>query len=382
MPAPILNAQLKGRDQAAQEIAAEGFDAVLAPEPVEIVPSEMVAGAEAQGTRLRFGLQLSSFAGGQDAVSFADRIAEAAALAEAVGFTSLWVMDHMIQIPQVGRRWEDLPESWTTLAWLAGRTRTIRLGTLVTGVTLRNPAHLAKIVATLDVLSGGRVICGLGLAWWEWEHRLYGWPFPPTARALRPARRHPATPAGHVGSRIATVRGRVLQVPETLCYPRPLQDHVPILVGGSGEKTTLRLAARHANACNLFGNPETVARKRAILERHCADAGRDPAEVRVTHLSTAIVAESRRQVTAAVRTAPAGRVSTRAGCGSVGGGNGRRPDRAVQPPGPSRRRDGHRRLARHFYPRRPGSLRSGDRQFRRAPALETVVTGPYSGGNS
>ncbi len=300
VPAPILNAQLKGRDQTAQEIAAEGFDAVLAPEPVEIVPSEMVAGAEAQGTRLRFGLQLSSFAGGQDAVSFADRIAEAAALAEAVGFTSLWVMDHMIQIPQIGRRWEDLPESWTTLAWLAGRTRTIRLGTLVTGVTLRNPAHLAKIVATLDVLSGGRVICGLGLAWWEWEHRLYGWPFPPTARRsalledtlqLLPVMWGPGSPP---------FAGRVLQVPETLCYPRPLQDHVPILVGGSGEKTTLRLAARHANACNLFGNPETVARKRAILERHCADAGRDPAEVRVTHLSTAIVAESRRQVTAAV----------------------------------------------------------------------------------
>ena len=236
----------------------------------------MVARAGAQGTRLRFGLQLSSFAGGSGAVSFADRLAEAAALAEAVGFTSLWVMDHMIQIPQVGRRWEDLPESWTTLAWLAGRTRTIRLGTLVTGVTLRNPAHLAKIVATLDVLSGGRAICGLGLAWWEWEHRLYGWSFPSAAQRyalledtlrLLPVMWGPGSPP---------FEGRVLQVPETLCYPRPLQDHVPILVGGSGEKTTLRLAARYADACNLFGDPETVARKRAILERHCADAGRDP----------------------------------------------------------------------------------------------------------
>ena len=179
------------------------------PEPVEIVPAEMVSherGAQRQA-RLRFGLQLSSFAGGSAAARFADRLAEAAALAEAVGFTSLWVMDHMVQIPQVGRRWEDLPESWTTLAWLAARTRTIRLGTLVTGVTLRNPAHLAKIVATLDVLSGGRAICGLGLAWWEWEHRLYGWSFPPTARALRPARGHPAAAAGHVGSGLAAVQG-------------------------------------------------------------------------------------------------------------------------------------------------------------------------------
>ncbi len=101
--------------------------------------------------------------------------------------------------------------------------------------------------------------------------------------------------------------GRMLKVAETLCYPRPLQDHVPILVGGSGEKTTLLLAARYADACNLFGDPETVARKRAILERHCADAGRDPAEVRVTHLSTAVVADSRREVGAAIeRLRPAG----------------------------------------------------------------------------
>src|SRR6202021_4269497 len=104
---------------------------------------------------------VSSFGGGgAGAGSLAERLAETASVAEAVGFTSLWVMDHMVQIPQVGRPWEDMPESWTTLAWLAAKTRTIRLGTLVTGVTLRNPAHVAKIVATLDVLSGGRVICG------------------------------------------------------------------------------------------------------------------------------------------------------------------------------------------------------------------------------
>ena len=136
-------------------------------------------------------------------------------------------MDHMVQIPQVGRRWEDLPESWTTLAWLAARTRTIRLGTLVTGVTLRNPAHLAKIVATLDVLSGGRAICGLGLAWWEWEHQLYGWPFPATADRyalledtlqLLPVMWGPGSPP---------FAGRTLKVAETICYPRPVQEHVP-----------------------------------------------------------------------------------------------------------------------------------------------------------
>jgi len=95
------------------------------------------------------------------------------------GFTSLWLMDHVIQIPQVGREWEDMLESHTTLGFLAGVTERIRLGTLVTGITYRNIAHLAKIVATLDVLSGGRAMCGIGAAWFEREHRLYGWEFPP-----------------------------------------------------------------------------------------------------------------------------------------------------------------------------------------------------------
>ena len=146
LPAPVLTAQLKARDAAAGDLITEGFGAVFRPEPVDVVPSEMAAGGGSRPARLRFGLQLSSFPAGAGG-ALADRVAEAASLAEAVGFTSLWVMDHMVQIPQVGRRWEDLPESWTTLAWLAGRTSSIRLGTLVTGVTLRKPAHLAKLWA-------------------------------------------------------------------------------------------------------------------------------------------------------------------------------------------------------------------------------------------
>ena len=202
----------------------------------------------------------------------AARLGEAAAIAEAVGFSSLWVMDHVVQIPQVGRPWDDMLESWTTLAWLAARTTTIRVGPLVTGVTLRNPAHLAKIVATLDVLSGGRAICGLGLAWWEWEHHLYGWSFPPAADRyalledtlkLLPVMWGPGSPP---------FAGRVLKIDEALCYPRPLQEHVPILLGGGGEKTTLRLAARYADACNLFGDagsrrPASVPSSNAIARR-------------------------------------------------------------------------------------------------------------------
>ena len=307
VPAKALTGQISALADALAALPSEGFDAVhRGDEPAEIVPAEMVTAGPASARQwadpaaLRFGLQVSSFAAADPAPPLAERLAEAASVAEAVGFSSLWLMDHVVQIPQVGRPWEDIPESWTTLAWLAARTQRIRLGTLVTGVTLRNPAHLAKIVATLDVLSGGRAICGLGLAWWEWEHRTYGWPFPPTGARydlledtleLLPLMWGPGSPP---------YEGRVLKIPEALCYPRPLQEHVPILVGGSGERRTLRLAARLADACNVFGTPETVARKVEALHRHCADAGRDPDQVKVTHLSTATVAPTRRELAAIV----------------------------------------------------------------------------------
>ena len=164
-------------------------------------------------------------------------------------------MDHFLQIPQIGREWEDMLESYTTLGYLAGVTGRVTLGTLVTGITYRNLAHLAKIVATLDVLSGGRAVCGLGAAWFEREHRLYGWDFPPRreryalledALELLPLMWGPGAPR---------FEGRTVTVDEAICYPRPLQERIPILVGGSGERRTLRLVARHADACNLFGDP-------------------------------------------------------------------------------------------------------------------------------
>jgi alkanesulfonate monooxygenase SsuD/methylene tetrahydromethanopterin reductase-like flavin-dependent oxidoreductase (luciferase family) len=139
------------------------------------------------------------------------------------------------------------------------------------------------------VLSGGRAICGLGAAWFEREHRAYGWQFPPLkdryalledALQLLPLLWGPGAPA---------FEGRTLTIPEAICYPRPLQEHVPILVGGSGEKKTLRLVAQYADACNLFGDAATVAHKVDVLHGHCKDVDRDPADIQVTHLSTALV---------------------------------------------------------------------------------------------
>jgi len=157
---------------------------------------------------------------------------------------------------------------------------------LVTGITYRNLAHLGKIVATLDVLSGGRAMCGLGAAWFEREHHLYGFAFPPARRRydlledaleLLPLLWGPGAPAFH---------GRTTDVPEAVCYPRPLQARIPILVGGGGERRTLRLVAQHADACNLFGDPAMVRHKIEVLHRHCADVDRDPHEITVTQLST------------------------------------------------------------------------------------------------
>jgi alkanesulfonate monooxygenase SsuD/methylene tetrahydromethanopterin reductase-like flavin-dependent oxidoreductase (luciferase family) len=198
-------------------------------------------------------------------------------------------MDHFLQIPQVGREWQDMLESYTTLAYLAGVTSRIRLGTLVTGIGYRSLPHLAKIVATLDVLSGGRAMCGLGTGWWEREHELYGAGL--SSRAERYARLEDALELLPLmwGPGSPRFEGRTTTVEEAICYPRPLQERIPLLVGGSGERRTLRLVVRHADACNLFGDAATVRRKVAVLREHCSAEGRDPASIRVSHLASARV---------------------------------------------------------------------------------------------
>jgi F420-dependent oxidoreductase-like protein len=295
VPGKVVTAQLAEAAGASEALAAEGFAGVHRAEPVQLVPPAFVAALDAAARQdedpmtLEFGLQVSRFGWPGHPATTARTLADVARAAEEAGFTSLWVMDHFVQIPQVGREWDDMLESHTTLGYLAGVTERIRLGTLVTGITYRNIAHLAKIVATLDVLSGGRALCGIGAAWFEREHRLYGWELPPLAERfarledaleLLPLMWGPGSPA---------FEGRTTRVSETVCYPRPLQERIPILVGGSGERRTLRLVARHADACNLFGDPDTVRRKVAVLREHCAAEGRDPAAVTVTHLAPARV---------------------------------------------------------------------------------------------
>ena len=300
IPADVLTAQLRAWARVRESLPDEGYAAVLSPRPVRIVPTAFTAAPAAvlrqrdQPTGLRFGLHLAAYPW---RTATADRLREIAAAAEDAGFDALYVMDHFRQIPQIGRPWEDFLESYTTLAYLAACTTRVRLGALVTGVTYRNVAHLGKIVATLDVLSGGRAICGLGLAWFKDEHVAYGWDFPPVAEryALMEDALRLLPVLWGPGNR--AFQGEVLAVPDTTCYPRPVQDHVPIIVGGGGERRTLRLAARYADAANVFGDAATLRHKAAVLREHCAEAGR---EVALTHLSTALVGADDEQVAALV----------------------------------------------------------------------------------
>jgi F420-dependent oxidoreductase-like protein len=298
VPSKVVTAQLRDVAAVGEALRAEAFAGVHEPGPVRLVPPAFLAAPEAVARQrdnprvLAFGLQVSRFDFAGHPATTGTTLADVARTAEEVGFQTLWVMDHFIQIPQVGREWEDMLDSHTTLAYLAGATERLRLGTLCTGITYRNIAHLAKIVATLDVLSGGRAECGIGAAWFEREHRLYGWEFPSLAE--RYARLEDALELLPLmwGKGAPAFEGRTITVPEAICYPRPLQERIPILVGGSGERRTLQLVARHADACNLFGPPDTVRRKLAVLHEHCATEGRDPAEVTVTHLAPARVVEA------------------------------------------------------------------------------------------
>jgi F420-dependent oxidoreductase-like protein len=237
---------------------------------------------------MKVGLQICSFTwpGGPEAI--APTLARIARQADDVGFDSIWVMDHFFQIRGVGKVEEPMLEGMTTLGFLAAHTARARLGLMVGGVHYRDPGLWVKATTTLDVLSGGRAWLGIGAAWNEDESRSLGFRFPPLGErfeqledTLRMAHDmwtgERGTEAALDGHHLHATR--LLNSPQALSRPR-----IPIMVGGGGEKKTLRLVARYADACNVFGSPEAIARKYAILDAHCAAVGRDPAEIERTTL--------------------------------------------------------------------------------------------------
>ena len=288
IPPKVLDSQITRYSETRPALEDEGFAAVYAADVVTPVALGSWSADQVSPTRrLRFGLQVSNFEWGE--VSTPDTLAAIARRAEAAGFESLWLMDHFRQIPQVGPAWTDMLEAYTTLAWLAGVTDTIKLGALVTGLTYRNVGLLAKIIATLDVLSEGRAICGIGAGWFKQEHEAFGYVYPPDKERLDLLEDALQALPIFWGAGAKSFEGKVVSIPEALAYPRPVQEHIPILVGGSGEKRTLKLVAQYADACNLMGGPDDVRHKLAVLHAHCEAVGRARGEIEVTHLSPTFV---------------------------------------------------------------------------------------------
>jgi F420-dependent oxidoreductase-like protein len=238
---------------------------------------------------MRVGLQVPSFSWPDGAPGIGPRLTAIGRTADEAGFASLWVMDHLFQIPGVGAPEEPMLEGYSALSYLAGVTTRIKLGTLVTGVIYRQPGILVKTVSTLDVLSGGRAYFGIGAAWNEQEARGLGVPFPPLKERF--ARLEETLQIAHqmwAGDR-SPYYGTYYQLADPLNRPQPLtRPHPPILIGGAGEQKTLRLVAQYADACNLFAGmgPEILRQKLAVLQGHCAAVGRPYDAIERTVLGT------------------------------------------------------------------------------------------------
>ena len=239
---------------------------------------------------MKVGLQIRSFTwpGGPEAIG--PTFARVVRTADEVGFDSIWVMDHFFQIRGVGAPEEPMLEGWTALAYAAALTRRARLGLMVGGVHYRLPGLWIKAATTLDVLSGGRAYLGLGAAWNEEESRGLGFPMPPLGERFgmleETLRMAHEMWRGERGSE-AAFHGRHYQADRLLNSPQATsRPHPPILVGGGGERRTLRLVARYADATNVFGGPEQLRRKYTILREHCADLGRDYGSIERTNLSS------------------------------------------------------------------------------------------------
>jgi F420-dependent oxidoreductase-like protein len=232
---------------------------------------------------VKLGIQISAFDFPGGPASIGPTLARIARVADDVGFDSIWVMDHFFQIRGFGPATDPMLEGWTTLGYMAAHTSRARLGLMVGGVHYRQPALWIKAATTLDVLSGGRAWLGIGAAWNEEESRGLGFAFPPLGvrfelleDTLRMAQ---AMWTGERGTE-AAFEGYHVHATRLLNSPAPLtRPHPPILVGGGGERRTLRLVAQYADACNVFGGPEAVHRKYGILAEHCAAVGRPYEEI-------------------------------------------------------------------------------------------------------
>ena len=249
---------------------------------------------------MQFGLQHPNFnfdynSQGNDISYITHSLKNLVSKAENSGFDSFWVMDHFHQIQFVGKPEDPMLEGWTVLSMLAGITTKIKLGTLVTGIIYRYPSVLAKIASTLDVLSKGRLFMGLGAAWNEQESLAYGINFPSNQeRLLRLEETIQIIRKMWTEEPCASFNGKYFQIINAYCNPKPIQKpSPPILVGGSGERKTLKIVAKYADACNLFGSTESIKKKLDILKEHCKSVGRDFDSILKTKLGTIVLDDNR-----------------------------------------------------------------------------------------
>jgi F420-dependent oxidoreductase-like protein len=245
---------------------------------------------------MKLGLQIPSYTWPGGAAAIGPTLARIVRTADEVGFDSIWVMDHFFQIRGVGPAEEPMLEGFTTLGYAAAHAHRARIGLMVGGIHYRQPALWLKAATTLDVLAGGRSYFGIGAAWNQEESEGLGFRFPELGerfRMLEDTLRYVRDGWSGEQGTDAPFSGRTVEARRLLNSPQALsRPHPPILVGGGGEQRTLRLVARYADACNIFGNPDNLRRKYEILQEHCQDLGRDYAEIEKTNLASISLTES------------------------------------------------------------------------------------------
>ncbi|MEO8607423.1 MAG: LLM class F420-dependent oxidoreductase [Chloroflexota bacterium] len=242
---------------------------------------------------MRVGLQVPNFTWPGGAAAIGPKLAEIARTADDGGFSSLWVMDHFFQISVIGPPENEMLEGYSTLSFLAGITKNVRLGTLVTGVIYRHAGILVKTATTLDVLSGGRAYLGIGAAWNQQEAIGLGVPFPSVSERFERLEETLQIAKQMWSGNNGPYEGNHYQLAETLCSPQPLsKPYLPIMIGGTGEKKTLRLVAQYADACNLFAGMglDVLRQKLDVLKQHCETLGRNYDDIERTALATVNIA--------------------------------------------------------------------------------------------
>lgn len=235
----------------------------------------------------------------KDPVEAYETMTQMAQTAEEVGFASAWVVDHFHTVPQPSQ--ELTFECWTSSAALARDTKTIRIGQMVTCNSYRHPALLAKMASTVDILSHGRLTVGIGAGWYEHEYRAYGYAFPDAPQRLRQLREAVQIMLAMWHDEAAHFEGTAFQVHGAINQPKGVQrPHIPLLIGGDGERVTLKLVAQYADACNVGDDPGSVKQKLAVLKEHCAAVDRDYESIHRTTSTVCLLADTDEQALALV----------------------------------------------------------------------------------